>query len=77
MANLARHVENVQKFGLPPVVSINRFTADTDAEITLVEEHAKSSASMRSWPTIGRWAAKARPTSRARWSRRSTAARAS
>jgi len=37
MANLARHVENVQKFGLVPVVSINRFSADTDAEIALVE----------------------------------------
>ena len=33
MANLARHVENMQKFGIPPVVSINRFSADTDAEI--------------------------------------------
>jgi formate--tetrahydrofolate ligase len=41
MANLARHVENVQKFGIMPVISINRFSADTDAEIALVEEHAK------------------------------------
>src|SRR5213082_925461 len=41
MANLARHVENVQKFGIVPVVSINRFSADSDAEIALVEEHAK------------------------------------
>jgi formate--tetrahydrofolate ligase len=37
MANLARHVENVQKFGIVPVISINRFSADTDAEIALVE----------------------------------------
>jgi len=37
MSNLARHVENVQKFGIVPVVSINRFSADTDAEIALVE----------------------------------------
>src|SRR5215217_7730869 len=37
MANLARHVENVQKFGLVPVVSINRFSADSDAEIALVK----------------------------------------
>ena len=29
MTNLARHVENVRKFGLVPVVSINRFSADT------------------------------------------------
>ncbi|MCC6778107.1 MAG: formate--tetrahydrofolate ligase [Hyphomicrobiales bacterium] len=40
MANLARHVENVQKFGIVPVISINRFSADTDAEIALVAEHA-------------------------------------
>ena len=38
MANLARHIENVQKFGVVPVVSINRFSADTDAEIVLVKE---------------------------------------
>src|SRR5471032_2187907 len=37
MTNLQRHVENVQKFGLEPVVSINRFSADTDAEIALVK----------------------------------------
>src|SRR2546423_1022066 len=41
MANLARHVENVQKFGIVPVISINRFSSDTDAEIALVEQHAK------------------------------------
>jgi formate--tetrahydrofolate ligase len=38
MANLQRHVENVQKFGLVPVVSINRFSADTPAEIELVKK---------------------------------------
>jgi formate--tetrahydrofolate ligase len=36
LANLQRHVENVQKFGLIPIVSINRFSSDTDAEIDLV-----------------------------------------
>src|SRR4051794_27105481 len=41
MANLQRHVENVKKFGLMPVVSINRFSADTDAEIELVEKACK------------------------------------
>ena len=41
MANLARHVENLQKFGIVPVVSINRFSADTDAEIKLVEESCR------------------------------------
>jgi len=42
MANLQRHVENVKKFGLPAVVSINRFSADTDAEIALVREKCKT-----------------------------------
>jgi formate--tetrahydrofolate ligase len=42
MANLQRHVENVRKFGLPAVISINRFSADTDAEIALVKEKCKA-----------------------------------
>src|SRR6516225_8542291 len=41
MANLARHVDNMQKFGIVPVVSINRFSADTDAEIALVKDACK------------------------------------
>src|SRR6516225_9321160 len=41
-SNLARHIKNVQKFGLPAVVSINRFSADTDAEIALVKEKCKA-----------------------------------
>src|SRR5215475_6834163 len=31
--NLARHIENLQKFGVPVVVAINRFVADTEAEL--------------------------------------------
>ena len=31
-ANLARHVENVRRFGVPPVVALNRFATDTAAE---------------------------------------------
>jgi formate--tetrahydrofolate ligase len=42
MANLQRHVENVRKFGIVPVVSINRFSSDTDAEIRLVEEKCQA-----------------------------------
>src|SRR5690349_9330476 len=38
MSNLQRHVENVRKFGLEPVISINRFSADTQAEIELVKK---------------------------------------
>ena len=39
IANLERHVDNVKThYGLPCVVSINRFTADTSAEIELVKK---------------------------------------
>jgi formate--tetrahydrofolate ligase len=37
ISNLARHVENMGKFGLPVVVALNRFTSDTDAEIAAVQ----------------------------------------
>ncbi len=43
LVNLERHVANVTKnYGLPCVVSINRFTADTDAEIKLVTDRMKA-----------------------------------
>lgn len=41
-ANLKRHVENVQKFGMPVVVGINQFSGDTDAEIEAVRAICKS-----------------------------------
>ena len=37
LENLAQHVENVRSYGVPLVVAINRFSADTDAEVELVE----------------------------------------
>ena len=37
ISNLARHVENMGKFGLPVVVALNRFTSDTDAEVAAVQ----------------------------------------
>jgi len=40
-ANLARHIRNVGFFGVPAVVAINRFIADTDAEIAAVQKAAK------------------------------------
>jgi formate--tetrahydrofolate ligase len=42
MANLQRHVENVQKFGIVPIISLNRFSADTEAEIALVKDKCKA-----------------------------------
>src|SRR5215204_6575549 len=41
LGNLQRHVENVQKFGLVPIISLNRFSADTEAEIALVKDKCK------------------------------------
>lgn len=32
-ANLERHVRNLRKFGVPPLVAVNRFSADTQAEM--------------------------------------------
>jgi formate--tetrahydrofolate ligase len=39
LENLGRHVKNVQRFGVPAVVAINRFSADTDAELAAVQEY--------------------------------------
>jgi len=42
LVNLERHVENVAKvYGIPCVVSINKFTFDTEAELKLVTERMK------------------------------------
>ncbi|TYC63424.1 formate--tetrahydrofolate ligase [Rhodobacterales bacterium] len=38
-ANLGRHIENVKQFGVPAVVAINHFTADTDAEVEAVKAY--------------------------------------
>lgn len=38
LANMIRHVENVQKFGVPALVAINHFTSDTEAEVSVVRE---------------------------------------
>ncbi|MDD3370648.1 MAG: formate--tetrahydrofolate ligase [Alphaproteobacteria bacterium] len=35
-ANLKRHISNVKKFGVPVVVSVNRFSSDTKAEMDLL-----------------------------------------
>ncbi|MCP4388889.1 MAG: formate--tetrahydrofolate ligase [Gammaproteobacteria bacterium] len=40
-SNLARHIRNVKSFGVPVVVAINRFSADTDAEVAKVTEAAE------------------------------------
>ena len=38
IANLQRHVENLQKFGLPVVVGVNHFNSDTEAEFEAIRD---------------------------------------
>jgi formate--tetrahydrofolate ligase len=40
LPHLAHHVRNVQQFGLPVVVALNRIAHDTEAEIAMVMDHA-------------------------------------
>lgn len=40
LTNLARHALNISKFGIQPVIGINRFTTDTEAELAVVTEWA-------------------------------------
>jgi formate--tetrahydrofolate ligase len=39
LVNLGRHIGNIQQFGVPVVVGVNRFTTDTDAEIKMVIDY--------------------------------------
>ena len=38
IVNLEKHIENVKKFGVPVVVTLNRFMTDTDAELEFVKQ---------------------------------------
>ena len=43
MVNLERHLKNINEhYGLPCIVSINHFTADTDAEVALLTERVEA-----------------------------------
>ena len=37
--NLGIHIENLQKFGVPVVVAVNRFADDTDGEVAFIEQY--------------------------------------
>jgi formate--tetrahydrofolate ligase len=45
--NLDRHVSNLQKFGVPVVVAVNRFPDDTDEEVEAVLEHCREDLGVR------------------------------
>lgn len=38
LPNLIKHIENIRKFGIEPVVAINRFPTDTDKEIEFLQK---------------------------------------
>lgn len=40
--NLIRHIENMKQFDVPVLVAVNRFTTDSDAELELIRDIAKS-----------------------------------
>ncbi len=42
LKNLGRHLRNLAQFGVPVVVCINRYTADTDAEVNSVQAHCEN-----------------------------------
>ena len=39
IVNLGKHIENMQKYGLPVIVAINRFMTDTDEELEIIEQY--------------------------------------
>lgn len=42
LENLEKHLENLQQFGPPVIVAINRFPDDTDAEVALLHERVEA-----------------------------------
>lgn len=42
IVNLQKQVENVRKFGLEPIIALNRFATDTEAELNFVMEFCKA-----------------------------------
>jgi formate--tetrahydrofolate ligase len=43
LPNLDKHIENVRQFGLPVIVAVNRFLTDTEREVQMVSDRARSS----------------------------------
>ena len=39
IVNLGKHIENLQKYNVPVVVTINKFVSDTDAEVEAIREY--------------------------------------
>lgn len=60
-ANLAVHLENIAKFGVPAIVAINRFVSDTEAEIETLQRLCRKSGAeavlVQAWENGGKGAA--------------------
>lgn len=41
LPNLDKHIDNIKQFGIEPVVAINKFVSDTDAEIEVIKQHCE------------------------------------
>ncbi len=41
LVNLEKHIENIQLYGVPPVISINRFISDTEEEVAAVRKRCE------------------------------------
>ena len=41
IVNLEKHIENLQKYGVPVVVTLNSFIADTEEEVAFIEQFCK------------------------------------
>ena len=41
LANLGRHIKNIEKFGVPAVVAVNNFTSDTEGEFQIVKNYCE------------------------------------
>ncbi|MBO6138046.1 MAG: formate--tetrahydrofolate ligase [Lachnospiraceae bacterium] len=42
IANLGRHIDNLNKYGVPVVVALNEFISDSDAERSFVEDYVRA-----------------------------------
>ena len=42
MPNLEKHLENIKQFNVTPIIAINKFTSDSEEEISIIKEKAES-----------------------------------
>lgn len=62
IANLDKHIENIKKYGVPVVVTLNAFITDTQEEYEFIKNTVKNRAVNLHWQRCGKKAAKAART---------------